>query len=153
MSEDRYVNEAGTLRCKKQLKERGDSTSNHVVGEKPSKNLCEEDASWRRKTEIKWLEGRLRVLEEEVQMLKGALLKGVEERTKMMNEIHEDFKTIQHCLLQREIERGKSYARELPIVSLSKDKKAGLLHVLCQESNPSLVNRGLRANALGYDST
>ncbi|KAK4427972.1 hypothetical protein Salat_1566200 [Sesamum alatum] len=148
MSNDRYALEAGTSRCKKQLLEFRASTSNHMVAEKSSGIVLQEDAhQWRRKAEIKQLEGRLRVLEEEVEMLKGALVESVEERAKLMNEVDEHFQTIQHCLLQRQTERGEVCDHGVRILSTFKDTRAGLLQILCQESsNPSLVNR--RANAL-----
>ncbi|XP_020547974.1 uncharacterized protein LOC110011683 [Sesamum indicum] len=147
MSNDRYVLEAGTSRCKKQLLEFRASTSNHMVAEKSSEILLQEDVHrWRRKAEIEQLEARLRVLEEEAEMLKGALLESVEERAKLMNEVNEHFQTIRHCLRQKEIEKGELCGHGVRIVSTFKDTGAGLLQILCQESNPSLVNR--RASAL-----
>ncbi|KAI3455285.1 hypothetical protein Pfo_011948 [Paulownia fortunei] len=149
MSRDQYVLEAGTSRCKQQLSELRTLTSNHMAAEKSSVDLLRQDVNhWRRKAEIKQLEGRLRVLEEEAEMLKGDLLESVEERTKLMTEIHEHFDSLQHYLLQRELDRGELYGHGVQIISLKKDRRAGLLQVLCQESNPSIVNKGLRAKAL-----
>ncbi|KAG8379779.1 hypothetical protein BUALT_Bualt07G0125800 [Buddleja alternifolia] len=143
MSYDPYVVEAGTSRGKQPVLESRASSSNHMAAEKSYRNLILEDGhSCSRKAEMKRLEGRLRVLEEEAEMLKGAFLESVEGRRKLMSEIYEHFETIQ----KRELERAELHTH-------GKNRRAGLLQVLWQESNPSLVNRGLRANALGYHAT
>lgn len=91
MSNDEYVNEASTSRCKRQLK----YYSNH--------------SNRRREAEIKLVEGRLKILEEEAEMLKEA----VEESRKIIGDI-------QDCMLQlqREVGRGdQSYSHGMEIVS------------------------------------
>ncbi|KAK6120476.1 hypothetical protein DH2020_045786 [Rehmannia glutinosa] len=150
MSNNQYDVEGGTSTCKQQLLELRASTSNHS-----SANLSRHDDvySWRRKADIIQLEGRLSVLEEEGEMLKGALFESMDQRRKLMTEINEQFDNIQHCLFQREVNRGELYGHGVQIITLLKDRRAGLLQVLCQESNPSIVNKGLRAKALDKYST
>lgn len=105
MSNDGHFLEASTSRCKKQSR-----TSKEA--EKLSVDLFQEDVkSRKRKAEIKQLEGRLRVLEEEAEMLKGALLESVEENKKLITEIRHHFKTINRRLLQREVEREELYSQ------------------------------------------
>ncbi|KAH6758709.1 hypothetical protein C2S51_018944 [Perilla frutescens var. frutescens] len=109
------------------------STSNHAVAGKSS-----DLNHWRRKPEIKQLEERLKILEQEAEMFKGALLESVEESRKLITDAQLHFNTIQHCLLQREA---------IQIVSHQKERRAGLPQILCQESNPSIVKKGLRTKA------
>ncbi|KAL7139907.1 hypothetical protein ABFS83_09G084800 [Erythranthe nasuta] len=101
------------------LEAAGSSTSTHVTV-KASSNLFAED--------LKRLERRLRVLEEESEMFKEALSESVEERSKLMCEIYEYFNSIQ----KRDV----------------KKRRAGLLQVLFQDSNPSIVSKGLRTKAV-----
>ncbi|KAL3633080.1 hypothetical protein CASFOL_026064 [Castilleja foliolosa] len=117
MSDNQYEPEAGA----------GASTK---LSAYPFQKLANQ--SRRKKAEIIQLQGRLRVLEEEAEMLKEALFESMKERTELKTEINQHFSTLQHYL---------------------KSKRAGLLQVLWQESNPAIVNKGLRANALAYDST
>ncbi|XP_057772792.1 uncharacterized protein LOC130992256 [Salvia miltiorrhiza] len=124
MSSDQYANEASTSRSKKQLVQlRSASASN--------------PADCRGKAEIKQLEGRLKVLEEEAQILKVALLESMEESRTLITDIHLHFHTIQSRLLQQQAERGESYSHSIQIV---KERRPGLLQILYQESNPSIVN-------------
>ncbi|KAL7099658.1 hypothetical protein ACP275_09G098900 [Erythranthe tilingii] len=98
----------------------GSSTSTHVTVVKASSNQFTE--------ELKRLERRLRDLEEEFEMLKEALSESVEERAKLMSEIYEHFNSIQ----KRDV----------------KKRRAGLLQVLFQDSNPSIVSKSLRTKAV-----
>lgn len=99
MSDD---TEASTSRCEKQSLELRASTSNRMAAHI---------------SELKQVESRLRVLEEEALTLKEALLESVEERAKLMSEIYEDFDTtIRHCLMQRgEANKGELYGHRFQI--------------------------------------
>ncbi|KAL9156616.1 hypothetical protein ABFS82_09G089400 [Erythranthe guttata] len=99
----------------------GSSTSTHVTVVKASSNLFTE--------ELKRLERRLTDLEEESEMFKEALSESVEERSKLMSEIYEYFNSTQ----KRDV----------------KKRRAGLLQVLFQDTNPSIVSsKGLRTKAV-----
>ncbi|KZV54827.1 hypothetical protein F511_40062 [Dorcoceras hygrometricum] len=108
--------------------------------------------------EMKRFEGRLRVLEEEAEVLRGVFLEGLEGRAKLMAEIYEKLESIQHCFNLKQQQREDRCSNGDQVISPLKSVigdvdcvqggRAGLLHVLCQEPNPSLVNRGLKAKAL-----
>ncbi|CAA2987092.1 Hypothetical predicted protein [Olea europaea subsp. europaea] len=111
----RYVVEAGTSKNKEKSLDLRASTSNHTVTNISSESSFEERKLVASAKEIKRLDERLRILEEEDEMLKKALMESLEERTRLKTE----------------------------------DRREGLLQVLIQESNPSLVTRDLRPRAVG----
>ncbi|KAL2554901.1 uncharacterized protein Fot_08520 [Forsythia ovata] len=135
-----YLLEAGTSRNKKNPLELMASTSNHMVTEISSQNSFEE---------IKHIDERLRILEEEAEMLKKTLMESLEERTRLMTQIYKYFETLQLCLVQGEQEMGVTSKDGVMMIKPLKDRRVGLLQVLCHESNPSLVTRDLRPKAVG----
>lgn len=139
-------------RCKKQLVQlRRASTSNHTVAEKSS-----DFNHWRRKAEIKQLEGRLRILEEEAEMKKGALLESVEECKKIITDIHLHFNTIQNCMLQRELGRGGSYSNAIQIVShhkvCSHESIPFYLFILCEAHKQLRQGKGIKNEILKQET-
>ncbi|GER44106.1 50S ribosomal protein L17 [Striga asiatica] len=118
MPHKRYLLEAGPSTCKKHL----------LVP----------------KAEIEKIEQRLRALEEEGEVLKGAFLESMEERAKLTTEINDSF----NSLAKRGSNCGALSDRSVQIISLVKEKRAGLLQILWEEPNPSIVKRGLRAKAI-----
>ncbi|CAA0827356.1 Unknown protein [Striga hermonthica] len=138
MPQKRYLLEAGPSTCRKHLLEPKASTSNHT-------SANEEDANEpSRKAEIENIEERLRALEEEGEVLKGAFLESLEERAKLVTELNDRF----NSLTQRGSNSEALPGRSVQIISLVKEKRAGLLQVLWEEPNPSIVKRGLRAKAI-----
>ncbi|KAG6426059.1 hypothetical protein SASPL_110273 [Salvia splendens] len=100
-------NEASTSRCKKQsVQPTSTSSSSNRRGE----------------AVIKRLEGRLKILEEEAEILKGALLESAEESRTLIGDIHLQLYTIQCHLLQRGAERGelRSHVTQRVKVSITK---------------------------------
>ncbi|XP_047959130.1 uncharacterized protein LOC125204499 [Salvia hispanica] len=137
MPNDQYSNEASTSRCKKQLVQPTSTSSSD---------------NWRGEAEIKRLEGRLKILEEEAEILKGALLESAEESRTLIGDIHLQLYTVQRHLLQRGAERGESRSHGIPRVK-ERERRAGLLQILYQEANPSIVNKVSRTKVLLQDST
>ncbi|KAL1551357.1 hypothetical protein AAHA92_19211 [Salvia divinorum] len=134
---DQYANGASTSRCKKQLVQlMSTSSSNSRRGE----------------GEIKRLEGRLKILEEEAEVLKGALLESAEESRTLIGDIHLQLCTIQRHLSQRGTERGEPRSHGIQRVK-ERERRAGLLQILYQEANPFVVNKGSRTKVLLQDST
>ncbi|KAL8473432.1 hypothetical protein ACS0TY_029631 [Phlomoides rotata] len=86
-------------------------------------------------------------------MLKGALLESVEQSNQLITEIYHHFNYIKCSLLQREVDRGELHNQKVHNTALCKDRRTGLLQVLCQESNPSIVNKGMRTRTLGEISS
>lgn len=114
MPNDQYFNEASTSGCNKHLLQlRRTSTSSRAVAENSS-NFNH----WKREPEIEQLGERLKILEEEAEMLKEALLESVEESRTMITDINLHFKTIQSCLLQRGPDRVESNSHGNQIVKV-----------------------------------
>ncbi|CAN4086459.1 unnamed protein product [Withania somnifera] len=103
----------------------------HHLAESSSRNFSGEEANYKNKEvvqaeQVKLLDMRLRILEDEAQVLKVAFLEGVEERRKLVNEIQNEF--------QAAFGYRESHERH------------GLPQILCEESNPAVVVRELRAS-------
>lgn len=115
MPNDQYFNEASTSRCNKHSVQPGTrtSTSNRAVGEKSS-NI----SHWKRETEIKKLKVRLKILEDEEEMLKMAFLESVEESRTMITDINLHFNTIRSCLTERGPDREESHSHGIQIVKV-----------------------------------
>lgn len=92
MSGDQDVLDAGAS---------GYLASNHVTRRTLSQNLFQRS----KMAEIKRLEGRLRVLEDEAEVLREVFLESLEGRAKLMAEINEKFENIQHCLMLKQQQR------------------------------------------------
>ncbi|KAK4735727.1 hypothetical protein R3W88_009988 [Solanum pinnatisectum] len=102
----------------------------HHLAESSSRNFYAEEANYRNKEvvhaeQVKLLDKRLRILEDEAEILKVVFLEGVEERRKLVNEVQNEFQAaFRYPKLQRH----------------------GLLQILREESNPAVVIRKLRAS-------
>lgn len=105
--------------------------------------------------EVEQLNKRLQILEEDAAVIKQSFFSSVEERKKLIREIHQLFQIIHHFLcLQSQGTGEKTHAGAL-IINPHKDGRmgTGLSQVLIQDSNPALVTRGLRANMLAFQGT
>ncbi|KAF8407176.1 hypothetical protein HHK36_006302 [Tetracentron sinense] len=100
--------------------------------------------------EVEQVHMRLRILEEEAEVMKKAFFGSVEERTELLKEISQQFQIIYQCLRSR-VTREKSLGG-FSIDTRNKDgsMRTGLLQVLHRDTNPSLVTRVLRANMLTF---
>ncbi|KAL6584847.1 hypothetical protein OROMI_004136 [Orobanche minor] len=99
MSDYHYYDlQASTSRCKKLLIESRPSSSNHDMADDRSYgSMFSEDVNGSsRAAAVGQLGERLRVLEEEGEMLKAALFQSVEERTELISDINEHFNSLQH---------------------------------------------------------
>ncbi|XP_049393932.1 uncharacterized protein LOC125858258 [Solanum stenotomum] len=102
----------------------------HHLAESSSRNFCAEEANYSIKElvhaeQVKLLDKRLRVLEDEAEILKVVFLEGVEERRKLVNEVQNEFQAA--C-------------------GYPKRQRHGLLQILREESNPAVVIRKLKAS-------
>ncbi|XP_022852009.1 uncharacterized protein LOC111373677 [Olea europaea var. sylvestris] len=145
----RYVVEAGTSKNKEKSLDLRASTSNHTVTDISSESSFEERKLVASAKEIKRLDERLRILEEEDEMLKKALMESLEERTRLKTEVYQYIETLQLCHVKGAQEMGEVSMDGINIIKPLKDRREGLLQVLIQESNPSLVTRDLRPRAVG----
>ncbi|MCD9643774.1 hypothetical protein HAX54_031473 [Datura stramonium] len=101
--------------------------SHHHLAESSSRNFSAE-------VKLIELDKRLRILEDEAEILKVAFLEGVQERRMLVNEIQNDF--------------------QAAFPYLNKRQRHGLPQILCEESNPAVVIRELRASeAVFHDAT
>ncbi|XP_015161661.1 uncharacterized protein [Solanum tuberosum] len=102
----------------------------HHLAESSSRNFYAEEANYSNKElvhaeQVKLLDKRLRVLEDEAEILKVVFLEGVEERRKLVNEVQNEFQAA---------------------FGYPKRQRHGLLQILREESNPAVVIRKLRAS-------
>ncbi|KAG5618722.1 hypothetical protein H5410_018546 [Solanum commersonii] len=102
----------------------------HHFAESSSRNFYAEETNYSNKElvhaeQVKLLDKRLRVLEDEAEILKVVFLEGVEERRKLVNEIQNEFQAA---------------------FGYPKRQRHGLLQILREESNPAVVIRKLRAS-------
>ncbi|KAG9150538.1 hypothetical protein Leryth_010919, partial [Lithospermum erythrorhizon] len=88
--------------------------------------------------QAKQLNERLRIIEEETEMLKPVFYVAIEERSKLMKEVHEQ---VRNCLLFRDKKRGHIFFDKVSTIKSSEERQAGMLQLLRQDSNPLLVNR------------
>lgn len=68
----------------------------HHLAESSSRNVYAEEANYRNKEfvraeQVKLLDKRLRILEDEAEILKVVFLEGAEERRKLVNEVQNEF--------------------------------------------------------------
>ncbi|XP_059303490.1 uncharacterized protein LOC132055598 [Lycium ferocissimum] len=109
----------------------------HHLADSSSRNFCAEEANYRNKEvvhaeQVKILDKRLRILEDEAELIKEAFLEGVEERRKLVN----------------------ATQNEIQAVNNRKRHRHGLPQLLSEESNPAVVIRELKASdAVFQDAT
>ncbi|PON90054.1 hypothetical protein TorRG33x02_140860 [Trema orientale] len=98
-----------------------------------------------RGSEVEELNERLKILEEETEIIKDAFFWSLEERKHMMNEIYQQFQ-----LLNRGLQTGNLVLGESSGVYPFEDRKfrKSLLEILGRDPNPCLLTRELKANFL-----
>ncbi|KAJ8536176.1 hypothetical protein K7X08_034577 [Anisodus acutangulus] len=107
----------------------------HHLAESSSRNFC---ANYRNKElvhaeQVKLLDKRLRILEDETEILKVAFFEGVEERRKLVT------------VIQNEFQAALGYPKR---------QRRGLPQILGEVSNPAVVIRELRSSeAVFQDAT
>nr|XP_009792844.1 PREDICTED: uncharacterized protein LOC104239821 isoform X3 [Nicotiana sylvestris]XP_016449277.1 PREDICTED: uncharacterized protein LOC107774296 isoform X1 [Nicotiana tabacum] len=93
--------------------------------------------------QVKLLDKRLRILEDETELLKVAFYEGVEERRKLVHAIQNEFQAVNHFRCLEEHTFG-----------YTKRQRHGLPQILGEDSNPAVVFRELRASeAVFQDAT
>ncbi|KAK9281914.1 hypothetical protein L1049_004822 [Liquidambar formosana] len=102
--------------------------------------------------EVKQISERLRILEEEGEMLKQAFFGSIEERKKLMNEIYQQFQIIHRRLRNKSTEESHDGASNVYLFE-DGSMETGLSQVLHEDSNPSLVIRDLRSNMLAFQDS
>uniref|UniRef100_A0A2N9J5D6 Uncharacterized protein n=1 Tax=Fagus sylvatica TaxID=28930 RepID=A0A2N9J5D6_FAGSY len=95
---------------------------------------------------------RLNILEEETKTMKQDILRALEERRNLVNDIYEQFQIIHsHLCLRNQVMRETCYDDTL-IANSPKDGRigTGLSEIFGQEPNLSLVTRDLTASMLAF---
>ncbi|CAK9185608.1 unnamed protein product [Ilex paraguariensis] len=119
------------------------------MAEASSHNCSVREGGHERKLLFNRLDKRLRILEEEIENMKQDILVTVEDRTKLITEIYDQFQAIHHFIHLRDQEEEKPCDEGLTIMPSKVGRTgAGLSQILSQESNSSLVIRDLRATTL-----
>lgn len=117
------------------------SNMNHEQGESSKTGIQEMgNESDKLVVMIKPIEQRLRILEEEDEVLKESIFRSMEERKILMDEILQQFQDIYNHLNGRIIIQERE-PNSSSIQALKEEKKPGLMQVLWQDSNPSLIIR------------
>ncbi|XP_028795928.1 uncharacterized protein LOC114751420 [Neltuma alba] len=97
--------------------------------------------------ELEHLNQRLKILEEDTESVKQAILWHVKEKRGLVNRIYHYFQRMQYMLSHRRGVKGEQVCREKLIMKTPKDGGAvtGLPEVLCHNLNPSLITKGFQA--------
>ncbi|XP_062089917.1 uncharacterized protein LOC133796430 isoform X2 [Humulus lupulus] len=96
-------------------------------------------------SEVEELQERLKILEEETEIMKDAFFWSLKERKYMMKEIYQQFQLLNHCLQTRNLVLGESSGVN-PFENV--EFRKSLPEILSPYPNPSLLTRELKARVL-----
>ncbi|XP_031283893.1 uncharacterized protein LOC116142606 isoform X1 [Pistacia vera] len=112
-------------------------------------NISLKGKGYSQASDVEQLMERLKILEEETEAMKQTFIDTMEERTRLVSEIHQEFLTIHCCrCLGNQVTGLKSWDGSLIVNPF--DKKAimgiGLSQILQEDSNPCIVTRDYKTN-------
>lgn len=94
---------------------------------------------------VKQLDERLGILEDEGEILKGEFMRSMQERAELIDEVRNHFEDMHYYFRLKSQECGDISSQGALTIEPLKKERSGLLQLLCQESNPSLLTRTLSA--------
>lgn len=119
-----------------------DASSSSSTGERNHESMMHVNSKL-----VKLLDERLRILEDEGEILKGEFMRSMQERAQLIDEVRNHFEDMHYHFHLKRQECGFISSYGAVTIEPLKKERTGLLQVLCQESNPSVLPRTLSVQA------
>ncbi|XP_030489910.2 uncharacterized protein LOC115706407 isoform X2 [Cannabis sativa] len=140
-----YKNEKGKKPSPNSDSENSKKGDSKACGESSSSSSSKGNKAVLWGSEVDELKERLKILEEETEIIKGAFFWSLKERKHMMKEIYQQFQLLHHLLqTQNLVLEENSGVNPFENVEFRKS----LLEILSPHPNPSLLTRELKAEVL-----